>query len=190
MSNNPAKSIINEGKTEIPEGISVNNAGTVLLGSFFKLLFQRANLVDFKTFVSAEAQLKAVHHLNYVVTGTTAVQEGMAPLFKVLCGLPISSTILPEIEMTEADLNNINSFIDAMIRNWPAIGNSSVNGFRNNWLVRDGLLVEHPEKWELNVQKRPYDVLILRSQFANPRYTFSIIKYPWMDKPLYVNWNY
>lgn len=190
MSTNPAKSIINDGKGQTPEGIPVNNAGAVLLGSFFKLLFIRAHLVESNAFVSTEAQLKAVHHLNYVVTGTTAVEEAMAPLFKVLCGLPTSSPVLPEIEMTEADLSNINDFLNAMIRNWPAIGKSSLNGFRNNWLVRDGLLIEHPDKWELNVKNFPFDILILRSQFANPPYTFSILKYPWMNKPLYVNWAY
>ena len=39
MSNNPAKSIINEGKAEIPEGIPVNNAGTVLLVPFLSCYF-------------------------------------------------------------------------------------------------------------------------------------------------------
>lgn len=72
-----------------------------------------------------------------------------------------------------------------MISYWPAIGNTSVNGFRGNWLVRDGLLTELEDKWELTVEKRAYDVLIHQSPFS-----FSIIKLPWMEKPLHVTWPY
>lgn len=172
-------------KKPLKEGIAVRNAGIVILNNYVVMLFERLKLVEDNKFTSIENQISAVQYLQYVVTGLTQTEEHYLPLNKVLCGLSMMHTIPDEIEIATENKDLINGLIQAAISFWTDIGDCSVDGFRGNWLVRDGLLIELEDRWELTVDKRAYDVLINRSPFA-----FSIIKYHWMDKPLHVMWPY
>ena len=166
-------------------GIAVKNAGLVIVSSYIMLLLERLSLVKNDTFVDETSQSEAVHYLQFLVTGLSNTAEFLLPLNKVLCGLPLSYPVQHGIVITESNKQLIEGLINAVIGYWPSIGDSSVNGFRGNWLVRDGLLTEQEDKWELAVEKRAYDVLIQHSPFS-----FSVIKYPWMNKPLHVIWPY
>ncbi|WP_264563992.1 contractile injection system tape measure protein [Flavobacterium sp. N3904] len=172
-------------KSPIKEGIAVRNAGIVILNSYIVMLFERLKLVLNNQFSSTENQINAVHYLQYVITGLSKTEETFLPLNKVLCGLPLTHAVPDGIEISNDNKQLIDGLIKAAISYWSAIGDCSIDGFRGNWLVRDGILVELADKWELTVDKRAYDVLINKSPFA-----FSIIKYPWMDKPLHVIWPY
>ena len=165
--------------------ITVKNAGIVLLNNYIEMLIDRLELLEEKQFKDSSSQLNAVHYLQYVVTGLTKTEETLLPLNKVLCGLPITTPVMESITITEDQKKLINGLINAAISHWPNVGDTSILGFRGNWLVRDGLLIEKEERWELSVEKRVYDLLIHKSPFS-----FSIIKYPWMKKPLHVIWPY
>lgn len=167
------------------QGIAVRNAGIVLLSSYVQTLFTRLGLVDKGKFISSSLQADAVHYLQYVITGLSRTDEALLPLNKVFCGLPLSHPVAEGIAISEEHRKLMDGLIKAAIGHWPAIEGCTLEAFRGNWLVRDGILSELPDKWELRVEKRPYDVLIQRSPFA-----FSIIRYPWMDKPLHVTWRY
>lgn len=145
----------------------------------------RLGLLNEKKFKNSTSQLNAVHYIQYVITGLTKTEESLLPLNKVLCGLPITTPVKDRISITEEQSELINGLIKAAISHWPKVGDTSILGFRGNWLVRDGLLIEKEERWELTVEKRVYDLLIHKSPFS-----FSIIKYPWMKKPLHVIWPY
>lgn len=165
--------------------IQVKNAGIVLLNNYIEMLMDRLELLEEKQFKNSNSQLSAVHYLQYVVTGLTKTEENLLPLNKVLCGLTISTPVMESITITKDQKILINGLINAAISHWPNAGDTSILGFRGNWLVRDGLLIEKEERWELTVEKRVYDILIHKSPFS-----FSIIKYPWMKKPLHVIWPY
>ncbi|WP_158992501.1 contractile injection system tape measure protein [Mucilaginibacter sp. L196] len=193
------KKVINDAVIKIPKlnpqkndtlilakaGITVKNAGAVLLNNYIIMLFERLGLINNKNFANSTAQAEAVHYLQYVITGLTQTDESLLALNKVLCGLPLAEPVHDGINISPANVKLIDGLITAIIGYWPAIGQCSVNGFRGNWLVRNGLLVEQEERWELTVEKRAYDLLINKSPFS-----FSIIKYPWMVKPLHVYWAY
>ena len=166
-------------------GIAVKNAGIVLLNNYIEILMERLGLLEEKQFKDHTSQLNAVHYLQYVITGLTKTEEVLLPLNKVLCGLPIATPVMESIIITEDQKKLINGLITAAISHWPNVGDTSILGFRGNWLVRDGLLIEKEDRWELTVEKRVYDLLIHKSPFS-----FSIIKYPWMQKPLHVIWPY
>lgn len=167
------------------ETIAIKNAGLVILNNYIEMLFERLHLTSNKQFTSAENQSKAVHYLQYLVTGLSNTEERYLPLNKLLCGLPITQTVPDGITISEEEKELIHGLIQAVIAHWSSIGQTSVEGFRGNWLVRDGLLQELEDRWELTVEKKPYDLLINKSPFS-----FSIIKYPWMEKPLHVSWPY
>lgn len=173
------------GADRLKEGIAVRNAGLVLLSSYLSVLLNRLELIKEQHFLNTEAQLSAVHYLQYVVTGLSSTEENLLPLNKLLCGIPLSQPVMESTTLSEAHKMLMDGLIEAVIGHWPAIGKCSVDGFRGNWLVRDGLLTEKEDRWELCVEKRAYDLLIHKSSFS-----FSVIRYPWMDKPLYVNWPY
>lgn len=165
--------------------IAIPNAGLVLLNSYFMMLMERLGILSNKTFKTADDQLDAVHYFQYIVTGMTETEESLLVLNKVLSGLSPDAPIRERIEMTNDEKQLIDGMIQSAISYWSAIGDSTVDGFRGNWLVRDGILRESEDRWELTVEKRAYDVLMLKSPFS-----FSIIKLPWMAKPLHVTWPY
>ncbi|MCX2494504.1 contractile injection system tape measure protein [Pedobacter sp. PF22-3] len=166
-------------------GISVRNAGMVIINSYIAMLFERLGLTHDRKFINAESQMQAAHYLQYIVTGQEHTEESFLPLNKILCGIPLAQPVMEGISISAENKQLIKGLINAVISHWTAIGSSSIDGFRGNWLVRDGLLTEREERWELMVDRRPYDLLIHRSPFS-----FSIIKHPWMDKHLHVNWTY
>ena len=166
-------------------GIAVSNAGIVLLNSFIVMLFERLRLVKDNNFTSIENQKNAVLYLQYVITGVSETEDSYLALNKILCGLSVTDSVPAKIEISQEKEILIVGLINAAVSYWSAIGHSSVESFRGNWLIRDGILTELEDKWELTVDKRAYDVLINKSPFA-----FSIIKYPWMHKPLHVIWPY
>lgn len=163
--------------------IMVQNAGLVLLQNYFTMLFMRLNLINEGKFVSEQSKEDAVHHLQYIVTGLTDSQESSLTLNKILCGLPLSAPVKSNISISETQKDLIEGMINSSIRHWTAIGYTSVNGFRHIWLAREGVLKEEEGHWRLTVEKRGYDILIAQCPFS-----FSTINFPWMQKPLYVNW--
>ncbi len=163
--------------------INVKNAGLVLLNNYIPLLFKRLNITTDSKFVNETTQSEAVHYLQYVVTGLSQTDDSLVSLNKILCGLPLSSPVKCGFDISEESGLLVNGLIEAVINHWSAIGSSSVQGFRNNWLVRDGALSEKYDCWELTVSKRSYDILLNKAPFS-----FSTIKYPWMIKPLHINW--
>lgn len=167
------------------EGIHVKNAGMVLLNNYVQMLFERTGLSKEDKFVDDRSQHKAVHYLQFAGTANVAVDEGFLSLNKVLCGLHPTEVIQSLKALDKGHQEIVDGMISAMIAYWKEIGETSVMGFRGNWLVRDGLLVEQLDRWDLTVEKRPYDILLNQAPFS-----FSIIRYPWMKKPLHVNWSY
>jgi hypothetical protein len=167
------------------EGVVIHNAGLVLINSYLLLLFDRLGLTAGNQFIDEAAKQQAVHYLQYIVTGKEFTDESFLPLNKLLCGIDLSTPVPGEIIVSAGSKELIEGLINALIGHWPAIGHTSIDGFRGNWLVRKGVLTELDEKWELNVEKRTYDLLLGKSPFS-----FSVIKFPWMRKPLHINWPY
>ena len=163
--------------------IRVTNAGMVILNGYLGLLFSRLGLIEHNTFVSEEAQRRAVHYLQFLVTDKTDTAEPYLMLNKLLCGMALNATVDLSIEVTDAERELCTHLLNAVVSHWPAIGESSADGLRSNFLVRDGVLRDDKDYWSLHVERRAYDVLLARSP-----YNYSIIKCPWMEKALYVTW--
>lgn len=171
--------------TIIENTISIHNAGMVILNAYIPMLFERLGLISDKKFTSYESQINAAQLLQYLVSGRNNNDPAYLPLNRVLCGLPINHEIPSEVKISTENEQLMTGLINSAISHWDVIGQSSVDGFRGNWLIREGIINKLEDRWELRVNTKPYDILIGRSP-----YYFSIIKYPWMEKPLYVIWPY
>jgi hypothetical protein len=167
----------------IGEGITVKNAGVVILNSYIPLLFERMELTRDGQFVNETAQNDAVHFLQYLVTGATATEEFLLPLNKILCGMDLEEPVTDGIILNSEQEEMMEGLIYGVINHWPDAGSNSVDGLRGNWLVRNGLLRKDENGWELTVERKAYDLLLMRAPFS-----FSLIKFPWMPKPLSVKW--
>lgn len=180
--------MINQPEEMFKGSIPVKNGGLVLINHYIPLLFERLNLVDDKKVFGPEKQAAAVHYLQFLATGQLETDETDEPdlvLNKILCGIPPREPITNQTVISPAEIEMMTQLLQVAIGYWTAIGSSSIDGFRGNWLIRDGLLSEQDDRWELFIEKRIYDILINQSPFS-----FSVIKYPWMTKPLYVQWPY
>ena len=181
------KDNINEGNLlSQSQRIDVSNAGLVILNSYYELLFERLNLLDNNQFISESERIKAVYCLQYLAIGLSQADESSLSLNKVLCGIDTQDSIGNSVVISDQDKALMDMLLESAISSWTSIGSSSsIDGFRGNWLVREGILTETEDHWELTVERLAYDILLSQSPFA-----FSVIKLPWMEKPLYVTWSF
>jgi Contractile injection system tape measure protein len=154
-----------------------------MLHGYFQVLFERLEFTQDNHFKSSTEQSLAAQTLGYLCTG--AADNNQLALCNICCGLPMLHPAENGFTITESDKKLMEGLIKAAIGYWPAIGNASVQGFRENWLVRNGILTELEDRYELTVEKRAYDILLNHSPFS-----FSVLKHPWMEKPLHTDWPY
>ena len=165
------------------EPININNAGLVLLYPYIPMLFERLGIIEDNAFVDQDSQLEAVHYLQYLVTGQSETEDLLLSLNKLLCGLPLTETVKNGIAISDEQKMLLDGMMEAFIDNWSAIGKTSIEGLRESFLIRDGVLEEKENYWEMTVEKSTFDILLDKLP-----YSISTIKYPWMIKPLNVSW--
>ncbi|MFP5390322.1 MAG: contractile injection system tape measure protein [Gammaproteobacteria bacterium] len=163
--------------------ITIGNAGLVLAAPYLPRLFDALGLLREGRFIDAGAAERAVHLLQALATGAATSPEYQLTLNKLLCGLPLGMPVCPGIELTEREADTIDSLLRAMIATWKTIGNTSVEGLRQSFLVRRGELWSRAEAWDLTVAPGPFDMLLDRLPWS-----FSIIKFAWMAQPVHVTW--
>jgi hypothetical protein len=165
------------------EGIHLSNAGQVLAAPYMGRLFAMLNLTDQGEFVSLAAKDRAVHLLEYMVTGSSAAPEYDLILNKVLCGMSTSIPLSAGITLTEQEEAVTGQLLNSIIQNWKAIGATSIAGLRETFLRRQGWLRLDEDGWHLLVQPGPFDMLLDQLPWS-----ISLIKHGWMDLPLRVSW--
>ncbi|MEO0724983.1 MAG: contractile injection system tape measure protein [Bacteroidota bacterium] len=167
------------------EGIYLSNAGLVLIHPFLLPYFENVDLVKEGEFLDPQAQEKAVHLLAYLATKEEGLPEYKLSLPKLLCGLPLSWPIEKAIELGEEEKLEGERLLEAAVKHWGALGDVSPDALREGFLQRDGKLVKKNEDWILTVEQKTMDVLLDKLPFG---WGVSMIKLPWMNELLKVNW--
>lgn len=144
----------------MPERIMITEAGLVLLGPYLKPLFTALGFWKDGTWQSLEAQEKAACLLKLVATGSKADKEYSLALEKLLCGIPLYQPVRTDYMFSEAEIKEATTLLEAVIANWPALKNTSVEGFRSAFLQRDAVLYAKEQDWQLVVEKKTLDVLL------------------------------
>ena len=161
----------------------INNSGLVLLWPYLPRYLQTLNYVQNNQFMSSNHQLQAVHSLEHLVRGEEDYREYDLVLNKVLLGLPLPTPVDPELGKISLQLQEVSQLLKSVIRHWTILGKTSVDGFRQSFLKREGKLIEAENHWKLMVDRKGYDVLLEKLP-----YPLSYVKLPWMNQPLYVEW--
>ncbi|NOQ72218.1 MAG: hypothetical protein GQ574_09470 [Crocinitomix sp.] len=158
-------------------------AGAVILWPMLTTFFKSRNLIEGKAFKDEAAQAKALQLLNYLVSGFDELPEFEMPLNKILCGIPIKEVIIFDTELTEDDKTEINALLEHVITNWSVLKNTTPRGLREGFIFRKGELTEFEESWLLTVEQKGIDIIMNKLPWG-----YSMIKLPWMDKILQVQW--
>ncbi|MCP4121837.1 MAG: hypothetical protein GY751_08805 [Bacteroidetes bacterium] len=168
---------------EVSENMRLNHSGVVIAWPFIKILFEDRGLLENDEFKNGSNQWKGVHLLNYLVSGKENLEEYEMPLNKLLCGIHPSVPVKQLAPLTEGDKTEVNQLIDHIIKAWSALKNTSKEGLRASFIERQGLLEERENVWFLKVEQSGIDILMGKIPWG-----YSMIKLPWMEKIVQVEW--
>lgn len=167
----------------VEEPLQIYNAGMVLLYPFITRLFRMLGYVKGKEFVDVEAQYKAIHMLQYIVTSRTQAPEHELLLNKVFCNFPVTEPVPFGIEFTPQELQTGESLLKGVIQNWPKMKNMTPNSLRGSFLIREGTIKEEEAKWQVVVHKQTFDILLKSIPWG-----YNFIRFPWSEKFITVEW--
>jgi len=165
------------------EALYINRAGLVLAAPFFPSLFNRLGYLNNGEFIDDDVRSRAIHVMEYLVTGREIVEEHNLVIQKFLAGLPVQSPVDPVYSLTDEEKEMSESMLNGLIGNWPALQNTTVNGLRESFLLRDGRLQKAEDQWVLTVERKAFDMLLDQVPWS-----ISMIKLPWMKYVLKVDW--
>jgi len=168
----------------LDEVFYVANAGLVLMHPFVGPLLKNIGFVGDDIEFTNERRSWAAILLQHLVSASPAVKEQSLALNKVLSGLQPESFVNPEeLERTERISKECDEVLCSVISHWSVLGNTSIDGLRETFLQRAGKLIRTEDRWLLQVDSRGVDVLL-----SSLPWSIGIVKLPWMDRILYVEW--
>lgn len=174
------ESSTDESVSKQPEELYVKHAGMVLVHPFLDRLFSHLDL-DLKS--NKEDRVRAVHLLYFMATDKSQPEEHECGLLKLLCGLDMNFPIAKELTLSPQEKEECISCLEALIKHWDKLGNTSVDGLRQSFLNRSGKLSLTKQNATLIVEGETIDILL---DFMP--WTISSIKLPWMQQTLNVDW--
>jgi hypothetical protein len=167
---------------DLHEGIYVDCAGIVLLHPFLPMLFKRREIAVDDRIVQPDRALALLH---FLATGQARAPEHALVLPKLLCGMEPSVLAGAPVELDEEERREAESLLQAAIDYWPALGQTSLDGFRGNFLVRPGKLSKRGDDDLLQVEKQAWDILLGQLPWG-----IGMVRLPWMARMLWVEWPY
>jgi hypothetical protein len=161
----------------------IKNSGLVLIHPYLFSLFEAQGLMKRNKFKNRFCQDKAVQYLCYLAHGETGLPEYDLILPKLMCGLSPAEPVSRFITLDEEERAEAESLLKAMISHWNALGNTSPDGLRTNFLQREGRLQWKSSEWRLRVTQLTHDILLDKLPWS-----ISIIRLPWMPFFLKTEW--
>lgn len=163
--------------------ISVQNAGLVVLHPFLKSFFKAVKFLDEKDIIKPEALQEAVQTLHYLATGNEEFFEGNLVFEKFLCGIPLKMPVERKSRLTEPTKSETIQLLKEVIRQWPALKNTSPGGFQQMFLQRNGKLFKKEKNYKLIVERKAQDILLDKLDW-----NISLVKIPWLKELVFVEW--
>ncbi|MFK8005454.1 MAG: contractile injection system tape measure protein [Saprospiraceae bacterium] len=175
----------NSMEKKIKEGIFISNAGLVLLNPYLQMFFNRIELTEGKVFKNEIGQNQAALVLQYLVTGELSFMEHELVFNKILCNIPLDAPIPTELSLDKNQIKSCDDLLNAVIQNWGKLGDISIQALRETFILRNGKLSKKEDgDWLLQVESKSFDILL-----DSLPWQISIIKLPWMNEKILVNWH-
>ncbi|MPY23409.1 contractile injection system tape measure protein [Shewanella sp. YLB-07] len=163
--------------------IHIANAGVVLASPYISRLFSMLAYTESGQFIDEQAQERGAQLLQYMVTGQSEAGEYQLTLNKLLCGIKTAKPLRYSIELSDQEKETADGLLVGIIDNWKTLGQTTPEGLRETFLQRDGVLYREKEAWKLQIQTNAFDMLL-----DSLPWSFSVIKFPWMERVLHVEW--
>jgi len=163
----------------------VQQAGMVLLHPFLPRLFGNTGITGEEANALSPLLLPRAAALLYLLaTGREDIYEYELGLIKVLLGLhPETALPVGKGLVMQNDRDEVEALLRSVIDHWRVLKNTSVQGLRASFLERPGLLRAEEAGWRLNVERRPYDLLLDQLPWS-----ITIVKLPWMKRAIFTEW--
>jgi hypothetical protein len=157
--------------------------GIILIAPFLPAFFSELQLIEDGKFIGEAEQYKALHLLNYIGSGKTSSPEYALMLHKLLCGIELTTPVPKTIKLGAAEKKEALLFLDDIAGQWTALRSTSGKAFRDTFFRRNGILEKKDTVWLLRVERGPMDIML-----DTLPWTISIIRAPWMQQLLQVEW--
>jgi hypothetical protein len=169
------------GHPEAREGMYIENAGLVLLHPFLPRFFAALDIANEDELLQPERALCLLHFLT---TGQPMAPEYALILPKILCNIPLLAPVETDLDLRDTETEEAVALLEAVIRHWEVLRNTSPDGLRGTFLLRSGKVsLRDDGDWLLQVESNSVDILLDQLPWG-----ISMIKLPWMDKMLWVEW--
>ena len=165
------------------EGVSIANAGLILLWPFYGRFFNALGMVGREGMNGEEIRERAIQLLQYIATGLTEFEEWDLTLNKILCGANPDFPVSPRIDLTAEEKELCEKLVKGTVYNWEKMRGTRMETFRETFLQRDGRLYYKENRWELIVDIKAYDVLL-----DTLPWNISMINLSWMNTRITVQW--
>ncbi|MDD4631013.1 MAG: contractile injection system tape measure protein [Proteiniphilum sp.] len=165
------------------EGIAVQNGGLILLHPFLKQFFRAIEILDEKERIKKSAYHVAIQALHYLATGNCDFFEGDLLFEKFLCGVSLAMPVERESLLSEHIKEECGQLLREVIRQWPALKNSSPDGLRQMFIQRNGKLRQEERNFKLLMERKAQDILLDKLSW-----NISLTKIPWRKELLFVEW--
>ncbi|MCR1024517.1 contractile injection system tape measure protein [Cellulophaga baltica] len=160
-----------------------NHGGAVILAQFLKPLFKNLGFFIDGEWIDEERQFKAMHLINYLCTGKESAMEFDLNIEKLLCGLPLNAPLPQNAHLTADEMREADLLLESIIEHWGVLKNTSINGLRKAFLLRECIITDNNTDWQINMERKTADVLLDKLPWG-----FSVIILPWNDYQIYVEW--
>ena len=162
------------------QGIFINNAGLVLLHPFLGRLFEALAVSAGERLLQPDRALRLLH---YLASGSATAPEYELVLPKLLCNLPLTQPVAPDIVPGEEERAECEALLAAVIGHWDALRSTGADGLRAAFLLRPGKLSRRDGAWLLQVEPDTADILLNQLPWG-----ISPVKLAWMDQLMWVEW--
>ena len=172
--------------TAQPEYIPVTNAGLCLFAPWIIRLFGMLELLseDRKDLKDMDARIRAIFILQRLVTAEQReYKESDLAFNRLLVACPFNVPLPKRLELTDKEIETVESMLAGVKANWLKMENTSIGGFQRSFIEREGHLEQQESKWILTVENKAYDILL-----DSLPWSYKMIRLPWLKKPISVSW--
>ena len=165
------------------EGLFLSCAGIVLLHPFLSELFTSTGLWSAGKWKYEGGPLRAIQLLSYLSYGNTQEPEFELAFHKIMAGVDIETALPAALPLTSEEQTTCDELLEAVIKHWQALKNTSAAGLQQAYLQRMGKIILSDKGYGLHIERLAQDVLLAKLPWG-----FSTIKLPWMDRMMHVTW--